>query len=335
MLYVTTQSADNPATAQRVLGENRAEDGGLYLPFRNPRFSREDLDKLFQMPFGERIAQILNLLFQTKISGWDVDFCIGRRPIRLSSLRHRIVMAECWHNPDWEYLHTVRNLLQLLKTQTDAISGWPAIAVRIALLFSVFGELKQMGIQSVDVSCVSGDLSLAVSAWYAREWGLPIGNIVICSNENNQLWELVYHGQLRTDAVSIPTILPETDEVLPVNLERLIYSCSDRKEVLRFRKTARLGQLYTVDDLIRSKLQEGLSVSVVSSDRLFDTVRGAYRTHGYVLAPSAALAYAGLLDYRAKSGASGHALVISEKSPALDPDFIRYSVGISYEDLKK
>ena len=46
MLYVTTRNNRDAYTAQRVLRENRGPDGGLYVPFREPVFSREEIDAL-------------------------------------------------------------------------------------------------------------------------------------------------------------------------------------------------------------------------------------------------------------------------------------------------
>ena len=103
MLYVTTRNSRETFTTQRALRENRGPDGGMYLPFRAPCFSQAELDALAEKPFNQRVADILNLLFQTRLSGWDVDFCAGRFPVRLESLSHRIVMTETWHNTQWDF----------------------------------------------------------------------------------------------------------------------------------------------------------------------------------------------------------------------------------------
>ena len=51
MLYVTTRNNRDAYTAQRVLRENRGPDGGLYVPFREPVFSREEIDALKEKSF--------------------------------------------------------------------------------------------------------------------------------------------------------------------------------------------------------------------------------------------------------------------------------------------
>lgn len=337
MLYVTTRNNRDAFTSQRALRENRGPDGGMYLPFHAPSFSQADLDALAEKPFNQRVAEILNLLFQTRLSGWDVDFCAGRYPVRLENLRHRIVMAETWHNPEWDFDRTVRSLSACLRDgELQAPGDWVRIAVRIAVLFGIFGELKRTSVdQPANIALVSGDFSAPISVWYARQWGLPIGNLVCCCNENNSLWDLICHGQLRTDILSIPTAVPEADVALPADLERLIYECGGTLEVRRYLDACCQGSMYCPNDAVLAKLRKGVYVSVVSSKRMETTIPSVYRTHGYLLSPSTALAYAGMLDYRAKTGQTGPCLVLAEKGPLRDADTVAAVLGISTEELKE
>ena len=222
MLYVTTRNDLDAVTSHRVLTEDRAEDGGFYVPLRHPVFSHEELDKLTAMPFSQRMAEVLNVLFQTKLTRWDVEFSIGRSAVKLVPLRHRIVMGEFWHNPDWCFRKMEHSLANLLGSHIPG--SWLRIAIRAAVLAAVSLELSEEG-GEVDVSAVSGDFLWPVSAWYARRWGFPVGSIIMCCNENKSIWELICHGQLRTDAVGISTELPEADIAIPAELERLIYGC--------------------------------------------------------------------------------------------------------------
>ncbi len=336
MLYVTTRDNRDAFTAHRALHESRGPDGGLYLPFRTPSFSGDELDALLEKPFNQCVAEVLNLLFHTKLTGWDLDFCIGKHPVQLNNLGHRILMAEAWHNPDWSYERLVKNVTNTLQGKAESVPGnWAAIAVRIAVLFGIFGQLKQAGYdQKADISVVSGDFSAPISAWYARQWGLPEGNIVCCCNENNGLWDLVCHGQMRTDAVSVPTATPEADVTLPTDLERLVFECGGIPEVQRYLEICRQGRMYSLSDSMLSKLRKGLYVSVVSSQRLATTIPSVYRTRSYLLSPYSALAYAGLLDYRARSGETRCGIILAERSPLCDAETVAAALGIPAGDVK-
>ena len=319
MLYVTTRNDRDAYTAQRALRENRSPDGGMYLPFHMPSFSGAEVAELLDQPPNCCMAQVLNLLLQSKLTGWDLDFTVGRRPLRQRPLGRRTVMGETWHNPGFRFDRLVTDLTaKISQTETEQPGNWAKIAVRIAALFGLFAALGRESLgDGADVAMVSGDFSGPISAWYARQWGLPIGTIICCCNENNTLWELIYHGQLRTDAVSIATDLPEADVALPENLERLIRGCGGVDEVKRYVDACRRGKAYCPGEPVLSKLREGLVVSVVSSQRIESIVRNVQRSYGCAIASDAALAYGGLMDYRAKGGAYRLCMVLGEKAPEI------------------
>lgn len=333
MLYVTTRNNRDPYTAYRAMHEFRGPDGGFFLPFRHPKFSEAELDALAEKSFGQCVADVLNRLCNSHLTGWDVDFCCGRAPVRLTSLRHKILIAEAWHTPTGTFRHVTKALAERLSCNGDKVSDWMEIAVRAAVFFGIFGELKRNGMEQADISVVSGDFTLPISAWYARHWGLPIGRILCCCNENNAVWELFCHGQLRTDAISISTMIPEADVALPIGLERLIYDTGGIQEAQKYLDCCRLGSPYYPGDRILTKLRSGIYVSVVSTHRLETTIPSVYRTHGYCMTPSVALAYAGLLDYRAKTGETGPVLVWAEENPALHAQTISRITGIPEEEI--
>lgn len=342
MLYVTTRNNRDAYTAQRALRENRGPDGGLYVPFREPKFPPEEIQSLAEKSFNRCVADMLNTLFNTKLTTWDVDFSIGRYAVRLEKLGHRVVMGESWHNLESDFSRLVKNLTVLLRGdgETEVLPGdWAEVGIRIAVLFGIFGELMREGIagaeKKVDISVVSGDFSAPISAWYARKWGLPIGNIVCACNENGNIWDFICHGQLRTNDVAVETVTPEADVVVPAGLERLIHACAGVAEVEKYLDAVRRGGNYFVEDDLLRKIREGIYVTVTSQRRVESTIPSVYGTHKYILSPYSALAYAGLQDYRSRTGESRSALVLAEKSPVCDADVVANALGISADSLKQ
>lgn len=318
MLYVTTRNNRDPYTAYRVLKEGRSPDGGFFLPFRHPKFTAEEIDTLAEKSFGQCIADVLNQLCNSRLSGWDIDFYCGRNPVRLHSLGHKVLVAEAWHTPTGNFTQIARTVTERLCGEGEPVSDWTDIAVRAAVWFGVFGELKRNSIAQADISVLSGDFKLPISAWYARHWGLPIGNIICCCNENNAVWELLCHGQMRTDAVSINTMLPRANVSVPVSLERLIYEAGGIAETASYLESCRRGMPYYPEDRLLSKLRMGLHASVVSSSRIETTIPSVYRSHGYLMAPETALAHAGAQDYRARTGVTGPVILWAEEKPDAD-----------------
>lgn len=341
MLYVTTRNNRDVHTAHHAIGENRGSDGGLYIPFRDPMFTVEEIDHFSRMRFNECVANVLNTLFQTSVTGWDVDFCVGRNPVRLDKLSQKILLGECWHTPGGTFREMTQALSGLINPEyKDAPYGaWVEIALRIAVLFGIYGELYRSGMASAekpfDVSVVAGDFSAPISAWYARKWGLPVGNIVCCCNENGNLWNLVCHGQLRTDGVAVPTETPEADIVVPEHLERLVFAACGEETVERYLQSVRTGSTWYLEEPQLSEFRRGLHVTVVGSHRMKDTVVSFFGTNRAVLSPYAALACAGLQDYRSRAGENRWGLVLSERSPECDAEVVAGALGIPVEKVKK
>lgn len=342
MLYTTTRNDRDAVTAQRALTAHRGPDGGLFVPFRIPVFSREQLQALSEKPFNACLADILNLLFQSRITAYDIDCTLGRRCVRLSRLGQKILMAECWHNMHWRFSSMVEDLSELVLSSREAPAsreGWAQIGVRIGVLFGIFGQLIREGDtdtgKPVDISFVAGDLSGPVSAWYAREMGLPIGNILCCCNENGALWDLFCHGYLRTDTVAVDTLVPEGDVAVPENLERLICSCGGSREVQRYLEALCRGGTYYPEEALLKKLRQGMYVTVSSQQRILQTIPSCFSTHGYLQSPASGLTYAGLQDYRARTGAMRTAVIWSDASPKLSGDIIAKALKIDRAELEK
>ena len=342
MLYVTTRNSTEVYTAHRVLTLKRGPDGGLFVPYRIPVFSEQEILALGQRKFNANLAEGLNLLFGVHLTGYDLDLAIGRHSVRLQQLGQRIIMGECWHNTDWTFDRIIKDICALLVKNGDSSledQGWAGVGIRIAVLFGIFGEMIREGIASferkIDISVVSGDFDGPMAAWYARAMGLPIGNIICCCNENAALWDFVCHGQLRTDGTARNTMVPEGDILVPQGLERLISLYGGQLEVERYVASLHEGSTYYLEDTMIRRLRQGLYVTVSSETRIINAIPTAFSTHHYVLCPAAALAYCGLQDYRARTGDMPNALILSENSPALHASQIAGAIGIPEDTLRK
>lgn len=326
MLYVTTRNKYDTYTVHHVMEKDRGEDGGLFQPFRLVPFTREELFDMAGQTFGQRVAQILNLFFSARITGWDVDFCAGKNPVKLVPMNHRILAAECWHNPDNTFARMEKSLCERICGKTiEKPTAWMAIAVRIAVLFGIYGDL--LGADAVrpekplDVAVAAGDFTAPMAAWYAREMGLPIGKVICCCEEDSGLWELLHHGEVRTDCG------------MPRNLERLVHLTLGVEEAVRYCEACEKGRIYATRPGMLEVLRKGMDAYVVSAQRQSALIPNVYRTGGVILALETAQAYGGLLDYRAKTGESRPALLLAERSPVLDKKIVAAAMDISEQEL--
>lgn len=332
MLYATTRSNSHVETTYRALHLERCSDGGLFIPFRMPQIEKEQIAAMKDRTFGENAAQILNIFFGCNMNGLDVDFATGRNLVQLQAIPHRIVIAEAWHCSSGKFDQVVQTLFQRI-CGDDApaeITNWAKIGIRIAILFATYGALMSAEMVDVqmplDIAVPTGDFTVPMAAWYARQMGLPLGNIICGCNANGAVWDLIHRGILSTNQVCVNTNTPDMDMALPVNLERLMEATLGKEYVHVYLDKCRMGQQLTLKPEQTELLRSGLFASVISDSRVTSVIHNTYRTNGYVFGPYAALTYGSLLDYRAKTSESRQALLWSERSPVCDCQIVAKSM---------
>jgi threonine synthase len=152
--------------------------------------------------------------------------------------------------------------------------------------------------------------------------GLPV-DCIICGHQDSAVWDLIHHGQVRTD------------NGLPENLERLVSGALGVEENLRFCQVCQDKRLYTLQPEALETLQKGMYAAVTSWERLLALIPSVYRTSGYIMGPQTAMAYGALQDYQAMNGANHLALVLSEKSPVRDSKLVADAMSITQRELEK
>ena len=338
MLYVSTRNRNETYTAARALSEDRCPDGGFYVPIRLPYFDKSDISCLKDRSFSQNVAEIINLFFGTRLDSWSVEFAIGRYPVKTVNLSGREAVAETWHNPSWKFERLARGIEKAI-LQSDRISpvpsDWLMVATRIAVLFGIFGELIRDGMEMpVDVALPNGDFSGPMAARYAREMGLPIGNILCCCNDNNGSWRLLHKGEIRTEGIPIPTATPACDHVVAKDLERLVSDVLGGKAAAGFAHACAQGNTVYLEPEQQAALRKGMYAPVTGFRRLESAVSNLYQNYGYLPDPCTALCYSGILDYRSVTGEGRKVLIISEESPGYSFAFLAKCLGLSPWELK-
>lgn len=337
MLYRTTRGKHDVVTAYKTVHTDCYVDGGLFLPFRMPKLNTAQVAALGSSSAAQIIADVLNELFACDLTQWDVEAAVGRRPVRLTTVGRRITAGETWPAGQEDVGNLVQALSDRLGGGPEA-TNWVQIAVRIALLFAAYGAMQASGAikgqEKPDIAMASGDFSMPMAAWYAREMGLPIGQILCGCNANDAFWEMLNHGEFATADRTVPTWTPEGNSV-PRDLERLIHGVFGVEENRRYLLCCEKGRTYTLLPEQLVMLNRGLYTAVVSDSRIASIIPGVCRTRGYILGPYGALAYGCLQDFRATTGEERPTLLICDRSPMKDSTLVSRLLKIKEHDLRK
>lgn len=316
MLYITTRNNTDSYTAFRALHQCNASDGGQFVPIRLPMYTSQQLEELSKESFNEIVAQILNMFFSSHLTGWDIEFAVGKKPVKIVDIGRKTVIAELWHNTEGSFSVAANRIYsRLCDYKNDNVNpgGWAILAIRIAFVFGIYAELKRMNIPSFDASVSGRDMESTLAVWYARNMGLPVGKIICGTNENCWAWELIHKGELNPNTC-VSTGTPDMD-ALPSGIERLVFATLGLAENVRYQHAIATSGAYKIDDESRNKLSKGLFASVVGQRRVTDVIASVMRTNNYYLDPYTAISYSALQDYRAKTGENRITLLMAENKP--------------------
>ena len=341
MLYATTRSNVDIYTAQRVMKEDRAGDGGLFVPMTLPPFLPHELRQFAQQPPSDTMAAVLSRFFPGTLSGKTLEFSAGKEFCANRVLSYKIEVSEWWKNSQGSLERLAQKLCKAASEDYLEFQpgDWAQIAVRIGLLAAVWGEMSRNKLVSaanaMDVSVAGADDRMVLAAWYARKMGLPIHKIIVCCNENNFLWDLLNRGQIRCSGPVTPTCTPRYDHSCRDTVERLIYGAFGRVESNRFAQSCQKNTTFFINGEQQRVLEDAIYVSVLGNRRVQRAVSEVYGSFRQVLCPYSALCYCGILDYRAETGARNPALLPVLHSPMEQAQAVTEAMGISEAELKR
>lgn len=121
--------------------------------------------------------------------------------------------------------------------------------------------------------------------------GLPIGKLVVCTNENDVIHRFIQTGVYRR-LPSKETLAPSMDIAVSSNLERYLYYLSgeNSEELHSWMKTFETtGELNVGDDKLKQIQQDFLSYCS-NRDSILETIRDTWINSSYLLCPHSATA---------------------------------------------
>ncbi|MFH1053243.1 MAG: threonine synthase [Candidatus Woesearchaeota archaeon] len=127
--------------------------------------------------------------------------------------------------------------------------NWARIAAQIIYQFKVYFSIKKSSLEPIDLVIPSGNFGHALSAYYARQMGIPFNRIIIATNENNVLNEFFKTGiyQIRKKEDVIPTNSPSMDIAISSNLERLLFEFFGKDENITKKQMEHLAKTGKID----------------------------------------------------------------------------------------
>ena len=322
MLYVSTRNKET-FTPLRAISDQKAPDGGIFVPLQLQQLPKTELLKLYKLGFHDVCAYILNQLLDTKLSATDIEFSTGRNIVSFHKMNHKMIVAELWRNLDASYSHIEKSIYNnISEVRRGDTPTWIRIAIRIAVLFGIYTQLHNDGLTELDIAVYGKDCTAYMAAFYARMMGLPLKTIIIGCDERSGIWDLIQKGEYVTASAT-------------ADVEPLVYATLGHSETNRLLDLISRKRTYFLDDELLPVLSQGFFAAVVGSARRETVISSVWRTNKYVIDSETAVSYSALQDYRARTGESRDTLIFADTTPLADAKKIQSLTHLSYEQLNR
>ena len=225
------------------------------------------------------------------------------------------------------------------KTQHDlgAVNSVNWARVLAQVVYYVYLSLRCDEGDGVDVSVPTGNFGNIFAAYIAREMGVPLGRLLLGTNENNILSVFFNSGDYRRGDVH-HTISPSMDIQVASNFERFLYFGfgEDGNRVSQFMSEfSAKGAASVPSDMLRD---QPINATAIDTATTLAAIKRVHTEHGYVLDPHTAVGVAAAEELVPRANRKRPLVCIATAHPAKFPDAISEAlpgVEASHERLEQ
>ncbi|KAA9004747.1 threonine synthase [Paenibacillus spiritus] len=181
--------------------------------------------------------------------------------------------------------------------------------------------------RTVNISVPSGNFGNIFSGYLAKKMGLPIGKLIIATNENNILERFVKTGEYKPGEFA-QTHSPSMDIQVASNFERYLYYLLNEDGAAvaeRMKELQTEGRIAAEGEELRRVQADFAALGVTNGDCL-ETIAKYSREKGYLLDPHTAC---GVAAYEAHNGAGEIGITFATAHPA------KFDEAISLLDIRQ
>ncbi len=211
----------------------------------------------------------------------------------------------------------------------NSINWARIIAQSVYYFYSYF--LIEDKTQPINFSVPTGNFGDVYAGYLAKKMGLPIGKLLVATNQNDILHRAISKGEYNIEQVS-ETISPSMDIQLASNFERLLYDVNDYndlKTVSAMKDIKEKGK-YKIDKDKLGKINLDFLSSRMSEDEILKVIKDTYKKFKVILDPHTAIGY-GAFD---KVNIEGKNIVLATAHPCKFPEATKKSINLK-ADLPK
>ena len=212
--------------------------------------------------------------------------------------------------------------------------NWARVMVQITYFFyayfRVLDELSgghgtmRLG-DPVRFAVPTGNFGHIYAGLLARRMGLPVERLILATNENAILHELVATGRYRRGAVR-HTLSPSMDIQVASNFERYLFDLAGRDagQVTAWLETLEREGGFSLEPALRTRVGEDFITERVDDEQTLATIAAVHAGHGTLLDPHSAIGFRAAQAHRA---GGIPVIAMATAHPAKFSEAIRRAIG--------
>ena len=173
----------------------------------------------------------------------------------------------------------------------------------------------------IDFSVPTGNFGNILAAFYAKNMGLPIGNLVCASNANDVLTDFFNSGVYNKNRTFYKTNSPSMDILISSNLERWLYfACGNDVD----KCSELISNLKETGVFKFSNPYDFLKAHSCDEKNTLRVIKEVYEKYKYLIDPHTAVAYDAALKYKNKN-----MVIVSTASPLKFPESVLEAFNVN------
>ncbi|MDO5641696.1 MAG: threonine synthase [Paracoccus sp. (in: a-proteobacteria)] len=202
--------------------------------------------------------------------------------------------------------------------------NWARVLAQVVYYFTAAVSLGAPD-RAVDFTVPTGNFGDILAGLVARRMGLPVGQLVIATNQNDILHRAMTTGEYRMGQVA-PSISPSMDIQISSNFERALFWAygNDAGAIRQLMDELKTGG-FTISQGAREALAADFTSGRASEDETLAMIRTIRAETGEILCPHSAV---GVKVAREHLRAGTPMITLATAHPAKFPDAVEKAIGI-------
>ncbi|KAG7346272.1 threonine synthase [Nitzschia inconspicua] len=142
----------------------------------------------------------------------------------------------------------------------------------------------------VSFSVPTGNFGDILAGFYSKQMGLPVGKLLVATNENDILHRFFTKGEYHREPIA-KSISPSMDICVSSNFERYLFflAGNDSSKLAEWMNTFEETKKLTITGDLLEQAQSDFSSARADTKMTLETIRNYSENYGYVLCPHAAV----------------------------------------------